>query len=344
MREADWSCPAAFRKMKDKLLAGRKRHSFCQLLPTIVFSLITVYLVSLYVVPDDLFALKGKGAQRHKIRLPFHIKAEHYDLIIETDLVNLKFNGSVVATLNVVKKTRTVVLHEKLLNSKFNKLVDKNGKLYKLENRSKHADLEYVVYQFKQQLRPGTYQIFVDFDATLATNMAGYYVSSYQKDNSTHYLATTQFEPTDCRKAFPLLDEPEQKATFSIQMVVDSKYHAKSNMPVKEVKKIGNKDLYVFEKSVKMSSYLVAFVVSDFECIEAHTNNNVSVGVCTVPGRTNLGEYALKTGVKVLEYYQNVYGIDYPLPKLDMIAVPDFSAGAMENWGLVTYRDTGNLK
>lgn len=92
-----------------------------------------------------------------------------------------------------------------------------------------------------------------------------------------------------------------------------------------------------------MSSYLVAWVVSDFDKISAKTNNGIIVSVYTVAGRTDLGEYALKVGVPILEYYQKSFGIDFPLPKLDMIAIPDFAAGAMENWGLVTYRDTALL-
>lgn len=175
--------------------------------------------------------------------------------------------------------------------------------------------------------------------------MAGYYLSSYKSGNQTNYLATTQFEPTDARGAFPCLDEPSQKAIFDISMTVDSKYHALSNMPVhSKTSSLDSKQTtYIFEKTVKMSTYLVAFIVSDFESISSQTSNGVKVSVYTAQGSTYLGEYALGVGVKVLEFYQKTFGIPFPLPKLDMIAIPDFAAGAMENWGLVTYRDTALL-
>jgi aminopeptidase N len=126
-------------------------------------------------------------------------------------------------------------------------------------------------------------------------------------------------------------------------MTVADKYHAISNMPVKSTSKSVGTNIYTFEKTVKMSTYLVAFVVSDFESISANTKNGVKVSVYTQVGDSHLGKYALEVAVPILEYYQKTYGIDFPLPKLDMIAIPDFSAGAMENWGLVTYRDTALL-
>jgi aminopeptidase N len=126
-------------------------------------------------------------------------------------------------------------------------------------------------------------------------------------------------------------------------MVIQNGYHALSNMPVHSVHEYNGKKLVAFDTTVKMSTYLLAFIVSDFESISSKTNNNVTVSVWTAPGQTHLGEYALQAGVRVVEFYQKTYGIDFPLPKIDMVAVPDFAAGAMENWGLITYRDTALL-
>ena len=150
-------------------------------------------------------------------------------------------------------------------------------------------------------------------------------------------------EATDARVAFPNFDEPAYKATFDITAIVDKGDTAISNGEiVSDTPGPGDKHTIKFSTSPKMSSYLVALTVGDWKCVSDHTDG-VKVSVCTVPGKENLAQFPLAASKYILHYYNTYYGIKYPLPKLDNIAVPDFQAGAMENWGAIIYRETALL-
>ncbi|XP_076380001.1 puromycin-sensitive aminopeptidase isoform X3 [Megalopta genalis] len=172
--------------------------------------------------------------------------------------------------------------------------------------------------------------------------MKGLYRSKYTRlDGSVEYAAVTQFESTDARRCFPCWDEPSHKATFDIVLNVPLGLTALSNMPVK--KKETSQDsmeTYHFETTSIMSTYLVAIVIGEFDYIEDKSRDGVLVRVYTPKSKTEQGRFALETSVKMLPYYKDYFGIAYPLPKIDLIAIADFSSGAMENWGLVTYRET----
>lgn len=159
------------------------------------------------------------------------------------------------------------------------------------------------------------------------------------------FMAVTQFEATDARRAFPCWDEPNKKATFSVTMRVAKPLIALSNMNVvaKSDSEDGRYTEFVYAKSLKMSTYLVAFIVGEIDYVSAKTRNHIEVRVYAPKGYEHQGVFAADTAAKVLDYFADYFDEEYPLPKMDMVAIPDFGSGAMENWGLVTYRMTALL-
>lgn len=170
------------------------------------------------------------------------------------------------------------------------------------------------------------------------------------QEGEHHYMFSTQFEACDARRAFPCFDEPNLKASFEFSIEIPDDLVALSNMPEKNVTK-GNKagtKVVSFEKTPKMSTYLAAWAVGDFEYVEALTERkyngkNMPVRVYTTRGLKEQGRFALEHAHKTVDYFSEIFGIDYPLPKSDLLAVHEFAMGAMENWGLVTYRTTAVL-
>ena len=197
--------------------------------------------------------------------------------------------------------------------------------------------------------------ISMDFISKLGDNLAGFYHSSYADENGTNkLLAVTQFEPTDARRAMPCMDEPNLKAKFTIHLGRKTNMSSISNMPIKEegVTQAGplaeDVEGYVwdvYEDTLKMSTYLLAFVVSDFKYRNGNVlpGNNVTFRIWSREDVLSQTAYAAETGPRILKFYEDYFGIPFPLPKQDMIAIPDFGAGAMENWGLITYREVALL-
>ena len=180
----------------------------------------------------------------------------------------------------------------------------------------------------------GSYQVLIDFQGNLNDLMRGLYRSTYVGlDGKTHTMATTQFEPTDARRAFPCLDEPAMKATFAVTVTVPTTLQCISNTPYASVhtEMVGNVPMktVTFQTTPKMSTYLVALVVGEFDCIST-TYNGIQTTVFTVPGKAHLGQFCLDTAYQAIDLYQKLFDIPYPLVKSDLLAIPDFAAGAME--------------
>lgn len=202
---------------------------------------------------------------------------------------------------------------------------------------------EIAILKFKDSLRPGDAVLSLSFTGILNDKMLGFYRSKYVgPDGVEKYSAVTQFEATSARNAFPCWDEPAHKATFDINLIVpnDPKVKALSNMPVLNETVSGDQRIVAFSKSPIMSTYLVAFVVGEYDYIETRSRDGVLVRVYTPYGKTEQGRYALDVCARSLDFYKDYFQIPYPLNKMDMIAIADFACGAMENWGLVTYRET----
>lgn len=203
------------------------------------------------------------------------------------------------------------------------------------------SDQETVTLYFDTPLAVGTAQLFFKFNGELNDKLKGFYRSKYTSpDGEDRFAAVTQFEATDARRCFPCWDEPAIKADFNIELLVPSNRVALSNMEVVHHEDNGTQQLFRFAKTPIMSTYLVAFVVGEFDYVEDTSSDGVKVRVYTPVGKKEQGRFALDVSAKVLPYYKDYFDIAYPLPKLDLIAISDFSAGAMENWGLVTYRET----
>jgi aminopeptidase 2 len=211
---------------------------------------------------------------------------------------------------------------------------------------SHDEDEQVTTVRFDKTLPAGSKaSLTMTFSGILNDNMAGFYRSSFKDaDGNTTYMATTQMEPTDARRAFPCFDEPALKAEFTVTLVADDKMTCLSNMDVASETKVdsqvvqGSRKAVTFNKTPLMSTYLLAFIVGELNYIE--TNNfRVPVRVYAPKDRDiEHGRFSLELAAKTLDFYEKTFDSPFPLPKMDMIAIPDFSAGAMENWGLVTYR------
>ncbi|XP_066443034.1 puromycin-sensitive aminopeptidase isoform X2 [Eleutherodactylus coqui] len=206
---------------------------------------------------------------------------------------------------------------------------------------------EKVTLSFPSTLQKGTGMLKIDFVGELNDKMKGFYRSKYTTaSGEVRYAAVTQFEATDARRAFPCWDEPAIKATFDVILIVPKDRVALSNMNLIERKPYPDDENLVevkFARTPVMSTYLVAFVVGEYDFVEARSADGVLVRVYTPVGKAEQGKFALEVAAKTLPFYKDYFNVPYPLPKIDLIAIADFAAGAMENWGLVTYRETALL-
>lgn len=276
-------------------------------------------------------------------RLSKNILPVTYTITLKPDLEAHVFEGEEVVTLSITKPTKTITLHSKDLEIIFTEC--KKGKeIIRLSKTTYDTKAETVTFTFATMLAKGTYNLHLVFRGILADSMRGFYKSQYHVNGTTHTMATTQFEATDARRCIPCFDEPAHKAVFNVNLVVPTNKEAISNtLPIAVNEHEAGYKIVSFAPTPKMSTYLLAFIVGDLEYIEAKTKRGVKVRVFTVPGKKEQGRFALEVAVKCIDFYESYFAIHYPLPVLDMIAIPDFESGAMENWGAVTYRETALL-
>ena len=274
------------------------------------------------------------------VRLSKHVAPVRYAITLKPDLVAHVFEGSESIAIRLDKPVREITLHSKDLEI-LSAGVTVGKKSAVADAISYDEQAETATIHFAEQLPVGKVTLSLAFTGVLADNMRGFYKSRYMVGGKERFMATTQFEATDARRAFPCFDEPAQKAVFEVHLIVPSDRTAISNtLPVSTREHAPGLSIVSFEPTPKMSTYLLAFIVGDFEHIEARTERGVLVRVFTVPGKKEQGRFALECAVRTLDFYEEYFAIKYPLSVLDMIAIPDFASGAMENWGAVTYRDT----
>ena len=278
------------------------------------------------------------------IVLPANVKPSKYRMTLQPDIGTFTFTGEQTIDVDILGPTARIMLNAAELEISEVSL-RRNGASLPVSSISLDEDTETATLDFGRTLAQGPAQIDMKFKGILNDRLVGFYRSEYQDtEGQTRHLATTQFEATDARRAFPCWDEPAQKAVFDVTLVFDDSLQAVSNTPIVEetVPAPGLRSVRFGETPI-MSTYLLAFVVGDIVSVEAPAANGTTVGVWTTRGKENQAGFALDTSVKLLGYFNDYFGIPYPLPKLDHIAIPDFAAGAMENWGCVTYRETALL-
>ena len=271
-------------------------------------------------------------------RLPGVARPLHYTLQLAPDLQAATFTGEETIDLTLAQAVDSIVLNAWQL--KFAAVTaQSDGKTLTAEV-SVDPGLQQVTFHFARKLAAGPVTLKIAYSGILNGELRGFYLSRTAKRN----YAVTQFEPTDARRAFPSFDEPAYKATFDVSLIVPQGDTAigNTNIVSDTPGPIAGEHTITFARTPKMSTYLVAFLVGDFKCLSGESDG-VPIRACATPDKVQLAQFALSGAEFFLHYYDNYFGIKYPMPKLDMIAIPDFEAGAMENFGAITYRETAML-
>ncbi len=275
-------------------------------------------------------------------RLSKFVIPETYEITVRPDFETFVFTGEEVIFMSVQKPAVVLTMHS--LHLEITDAYWISGK-QRIAPTKISYDLkkETASFHFAKKIK-GNGKLYLSFRGILNDALHGFYKSSYTHKKKTHYIATTQFEATDARRAFPCFDEPAHKAIFDVTMIVPSHMAAISNTVESSSShhSPGHK-IVKFASTPKMSTYLLAFIVGDFEKIQSKSKNGTIVRIFTPPGGTKHGKFALDVAKRGLDFLNDFFAIKYPLPVLDMIAIPDFSAAAMENWGAVTFRESALL-
>jgi puromycin-sensitive aminopeptidase len=276
-------------------------------------------------------------------RLPRLVIPTRYDLRLEPDLTTATFTGRATVTLTVKQATQTILLNavdltitsavvEGSTDQRLNATIE-------LEDSMQRARLS-----FPESIPPGEWRLHISFQGKLNDQLRGFYRSTYKdKSGATQTMVATQFEATDARRAFPCWDEPDFKAVFATTLVIDQGLTAVSNTLVASESVEAGKKVVRFADSIKMSTYLVAFIVGQIEATAPRLIGKTPLRLWTVPGKQPLTPFGHDIAAASLKFFEEYYGIPYPGDKLDLLAIPDFASGAMENLGAITFRETALL-
>src|SRR5580658_9588756 len=291
------------------------------------------------VLATALLCLLAAAANpAHAQRLPKTVIPEHYTLLLTPDLKAATFSGVETIEVTLSEPADHITLNSAEIAFQSVTITAAGNQQTALV--SSDVEKEQTTFTVPSQLPAGKATIAIAYTGILNDKLRGFYLSKTAKRN----YAVTQFESTDARRAFPSFDEPAFKATYDVSLVIDSGDTGISNGPIiSDTPGPGaGKHTLKFLTTPKMSTYLVAFLVGDFKCSEGESDG-VKIRGCATPDKVALTPYSVEVAKYVLHYYDNYFGIPYPLKKLDLIALPDFEAGAMENFGAITFRETAML-
>ena len=277
-----------------------------------------------------VLALSLAAAQR----LPETARPENYKLTFTPNLDKANFEGDETLALRVLRPTSEITLNA--VDIDFHDVTISSGGATQKAKVTPEKEKEMVVLSVEKPLAAGPATVHITYTGILNDEMRGFYLG---KDDQGRKYASTQFESTDARRAFPSFDEPDYKATFDITAVAPKGMAAISNQKVvADTPGPGEQHTVKFATTAKMSSYLAALVVGNFEYLEGEADG-IPIRVYATTGKKDMGKFALESAQHILSYYDKYFGIKYPYGKLDLVGLPDFSAGAMENTGCITFRE-----
>src|SRR5437870_3666631 len=299
------------------------------------------FLIYLFASVTSLHAEKPFDFASTPGKLPKQVRPTEYAIWVKPDLKKLAFAGRETVKLKVAEPTRELILNAldlAISDAEF------DGKALPKTAIKFDAKSELLTIATPEELTPGEHTLAIKFTGKINQFGRGLFYAKYQEQGTgaKKMFLGTQFEATDARRLFPCWDEPAFRARFQLTVVVPENWLAVSNMPIESERKIAGGKEVGFAPTPPMSSYLNVFVAGEFDAIESEVDG-VKLRITTTKGKAESGRYALEATAQILHYYNEYFGISYPLPKLDQLAIPGGFGGAMENWGGITYYETGLL-
>lgn len=280
-------------------------------------------------------------------RLYEQFQPRHYILDLNIDKEKMVFSGQVIiAGQKIGRPSQRLTFHQSGLKIKKAHVIKhdrKNDQELSIERLNTHKAYEEIRLHSKSMLYPGSYTVRLEFSGKITRQMNGIYPCFFEYKGKKEKLIATQFESHHAREVFPCIDEPEAKTTFDLSLTTKKGETVLSNTPVKTEETQAKQTTTSFETTPKMSTYLLAFIIGKLEYKEAKTKDDVVVRAYSTPDNIESTDFALDTAVKCLEFYNDYFAIPYPLAKCDFVALPDFASGAMENWGVITFREQALL-
>lgn len=281
-------------------------------------------------------------------RLYEQFQPSSYDLSLAPDPKSMAFSGTVtIRGRKTGRPSQRLTFHQKGLEvtkatvTKHDKKGDQQIEINRINNQN---SVDEVRLHSEGQFYPGEYTVTMAFKGKITRAMNGIYPCYFKHDGKEKKLIATQFESHHAREAFPCVDEPEAKAVFDLTLTTAAGDTVLANTPVKEQKTTGSKQVTSFETSPKMSAYLLAFVFGEMHGVTGKTKDGIEVRSWATVAQPKLHlDYANDEAIKTLEFFIDYFQTPFPLQKLDQVALPDFESLAMENWGLITYREVGLL-